>query len=65
MQPENTTGTKKKKTSKGKTSTTSRTDRNKWGTTIRVSWDLYEYIIGQGKFGESFNEVLSRLLKSA
>lgn len=63
MPQESTMATKKKKASKAKTSPTSK-DRGRWGTTIRIGWDIYDHIIAQGKFGESFNEVLRRLLNS-
>lgn len=65
MQQENTTGTKKKKPSKARTSRTSAPARSKWGTTIRVNWELYDHIASHGKFGESFQDILQRLLKIA
>lgn len=64
MPHESTMATKKKKSSKARTSQTSPT-KNPWGTTIRISWELHELILSKGKFGESFNEVLSRLLKAS
>lgn len=64
MQPENTTVTKKKARSQETTSETSSPEgRAKFGTTIRISWEIYDHIISQGKFSESFNDVLARLLK--
>lgn len=39
------------------------TEKSKWGTTVRVSWDVYEFIKQHGEFQESFDQVLKRLLK--
>lgn len=38
-------------------------DWKKWGTTVRVSWDLYNFIKKHGEFQETFDTVLKRLLK--
>lgn len=59
-----TTVTKKKKTSKAKTSPILGPDgRARFGTTVRVSWELHDFIMKHGVFGETLNDVLTRLLK--
>ena len=60
MQPENNSASKKKN-SKAEASPT-KIDWSKWGKTVRVSWETYDSIIKHGKFGESFDDVLKRLL---
>jgi negative regulator of replication initiation len=36
---------------------------SKWGTTVRISWETHDFIKQHGQFGESFDDVLKRLLK--
>jgi negative regulator of replication initiation len=36
---------------------------SKWGTTVRISWQTHDFIKQHGLFGESFDDVLKRLLK--
>lgn len=49
--------------SKTETQPTQDREKNKWGTAVRVSWELYDYIKEHGNFQESFDDVLKRLLK--
>lgn len=50
--------TKKKKKAKDPNALPS-----KWGTTVRISWQTHDFIKQHGLFGESFDDVLKRLLK--
>lgn len=59
MQPESNLDSKKKN-SKAKKSPV---DSKRWGTTVRVSWDTYRFIVQHGEFQESFDQVLKKLLK--
>jgi|DEB19_MinimDraft_3_1074340.scaffolds.fasta_scaffold559802_2 hypothetical protein len=47
------TTSKKKKT----------TDFSQYGKTVRISTKVYEYIVANGNFGETFDDVLKRLLQ--
>ena len=38
-------------------------DFTRWGKTVRISNETYEFIQKHGKFGETFDEVIRKLLK--
>ena len=38
------------------------TNTNKPSHTVKIDADLYEQIITQGKYGESFSDILRRIL---
>lgn len=52
----------KKKKSQEQTSD-QKVDFTRWGKTVRISHDTYEYIKKHGLFGESFDAVIRKLLK--
>jgi hypothetical protein len=51
-----------KKTSLEQTSK-EKVDYTRWGKTVRISNETYEFIQKHGKFGETFDEVIRKLLK--
>lgn len=51
----------KKKKSAQKNSPES--NKHRWGKTVRVSNEIYDFISKSGAFGETFSDVLKRLLK--
>lgn len=53
-------GTKKKKSTQPDSASS---DPYRWGKTVRVSNEIYEFIVKNGEFGESVSDVLKRLLK--
>lgn len=42
---------------------TKKVDFTRWGKTVRISNETYEFIQKHGKFGETFDEVIRKLLK--
>lgn len=40
-------------------------DYKRWGRTVRLSTQVYDHIIKSGQFGESFDDVIRRLLSLA
>ena len=42
---------------------TKKVDYSRWGKTVRISHETYEFIQAHGKFGETFDEVIRKLLK--
>ncbi len=56
----------KKKNSQAQTSEQPESDKvdfTRWGKTVRISNDTYEYIQKHGLFGETFDDVIRKLLK--
>lgn len=53
-----------KKTS-SETTSEKKVDYTRWGKTVRISNETYEFIQKHGKFGETFDEVIRKLLKVA
>jgi hypothetical protein len=52
--------TKKKKSTQAESQ---KSDPHRWGKTVRVSNEIYNFISKNGEFGETFSDVLKRLLK--
>jgi hypothetical protein len=38
-------------------------DPHRWGRTVRISNEIHDYVCQAGLFGETFSDVLKRLLK--
>jgi hypothetical protein len=53
-----------KKTSP-ETTSEKKVDYTRWGKTVRISNETYDFIQKHGKFGETFDEVIRKLLKVA
>jgi len=53
-----------KKTS-SETTSEKKVDYTRWGKTVRISNETYDFIQKHGKFGETFDEVIRKLLKVA
>lgn len=53
--------TKKKKSMQQQSQESS--DPHRWGRTVRISNEIYDFVCENGEFGETFSDVLKRLLK--
>lgn len=38
-------------------------DFTRWGKTVRISQETYNFIVANGAFGDTFDSVLKKLLK--
>lgn len=52
----------KKKNSKPKKSQNSNLDPLRWGKTVRVSKEIVDLVEANGQYGETFSDVLKRLI---
>lgn len=52
--------TQKKKLTE--TTSPKKIDYKRWGKTVRLSTEVYDHIIKNGQFNESFDDVVRRLL---
>lgn len=56
-------GTKKKNSQAQTSDQAEKVDFTRWGKTVRISNETYEYIQKHGLFGETFDDVIRKLLK--
>ncbi len=54
---------KKKSTAPTSEQSDKKVDYTRWGKTVRISHDTYEWIQKHGVFGETFDDVIRKMLK--